>query len=202
MLLPLCCTCYTLAHDSLTRLFMKQLLDFLPLVIFFAVYKFFDIYIASGALIAATALQLIVTYALYKKLEKMHWITFAMVTVFGTLTLVFHDDAFIKWKVTIIYGLFAIALGVSQLLNKSFLKTMLGKEMQVADPIWARVTWYWVVFFAVCGLVNLYVAFSLPLETWVNFKVFGLTALTLINTVLTVFYLYKHLPEEQRKELK
>ncbi|MGL6014058.1 MAG: septation protein IspZ, partial [Shewanella oncorhynchi] len=56
---------------------MKQLLDFLPLVIFFAVYKFFDIYIASGALIAATALQLIVTYALYKKLEKMHLITFA-----------------------------------------------------------------------------------------------------------------------------
>ncbi|MGL5047757.1 MAG: septation protein A [Shewanella sp.] len=181
---------------------MKQLLDFLPLVIFFAVYKFFDIYIASGALIAATALQLILTYALYKKLEKMHWITFAMVTVFGTLTLVFHDDAFIKWKVTIIYGLFAIALGVSQLLNKSILKSMLGKEMQVADNIWAHVTWYWVVFFAVCGLVNIYVAFSLPLETWVNFKVFGLTALTLVNTVITVFYLYKHLPEEQRKELK
>ncbi|MEO3737677.1 septation protein A [Shewanella baltica] len=181
---------------------MKQLLDFLPLVIFFAIYKFFDIYIASGALIAATALQLIVTYALYKKLEKMHLITFAMVTVFGTLTLVFHDDSFIKWKVTIIYSLFAIALGVSQLLNKSILKSMLGKEMQVEDKIWARVTWYWVVFFASCGLVNIYVAFSLPLETWVNFKVFGLTALTLINTVLTVFYLYKHLPEDQRKELK
>lgn len=202
MLLPLCCTCYTQAHVSLTRLIMKQLLDFLPLVIFFAVYKFFDIYIASGALIAATALQLIVTYALYKKLEKMHLITFAMVTVFGTLTLVFHDDSFIKWKVTIIYSLFAIALGVSQLLNKSILKSMLGKEMQVEDKIWARVTWYWVVFFVSCGLVNIYVAFSLPLETWVNFKVFGLTALTLINTVLTVFYLYKHLPEDQRKELK
>ena len=98
--------------------------------------------------------------------------------------------------------MFAIALGVSQLLNKSILKSMLGKEMQVDDKIWARVTWYWVIFFAACGLVNIYVAFSLPLETWVNFKVFGLTALTLINTVLTVFYLYKHLPEDQRKELK
>ena len=79
---------------------MKQLLDFLPLVIFFAVYKTFDIYTATGALIAATALQLIVTYALYKKIEKIHLVTFVMVTFFGTLTLVFHDDSFIKWKVT------------------------------------------------------------------------------------------------------
>ncbi|MFT5235571.1 MAG: intracellular septation protein [Shewanella sp.] len=180
---------------------MKQLLDFLPLVIFFVVYKMFDIYVASGALIAATALQLIVIYALYKKIEKMHIITFVMVTFFGTLTLVFHDDTFIKWKVTVVYALFAIALGVSQLINKPILKSLLGKELIVADKIWARVTWYWVSFFLACGLINIYVAFSLPLETWVNFKVFGLTALTLINTVVTVIYLFKHIPEEHKKEL-
>ncbi|AXQ15610.1 MULTISPECIES: septation protein A [Shewanella] len=181
---------------------MKQLLDFLPLVIFFAVYKFYDIYVASGALIAATALQLVVTYLLYRKLEKMHLITFAMVAVFGTLTLVFHDDAFIKWKVTIVYALFALGLGVSQLLNKPVLKGMLGQELKVADKIWARVTWYWVSFFIICGLINIYVAFSLSQETWVNFKVFGLTAVTLLNTIATVVYLFKHIPEEQRKELK
>jgi intracellular septation protein len=172
---------------------MKQLLDFLPLVIFFAVYKFVDIYTATGALIAATAIQLIVTYILYKQVEKMHLITFAMVTVFGALTLFFHDDAFIKWKVTIVYGLFAVALAVSQLIGKPVLKSMLGKEMDVEDKYWANVTWYWVSFFIVCGIVNIYVAFSLPLETWVNFKVFGLTALTLLNTVLTVVYLFKHM---------
>ncbi|GGZ28778.1 MULTISPECIES: septation protein A [Shewanella] len=181
---------------------MKQLLDFLPLVIFFAVYKFYDIYVASGALIAATALQLVVTYLLYRKLEKMHLITFAMVAVFGTLTLVFHDDTFIKWKVTIVYALFALGLGVSQLLNKPVLKGMLGQELKVADKIWAQVTWYWVSFFIVCGLINIYVAFSLSQETWVNFKVFGLTAVTLLNTIATVVYLFKHIPEEQRKELK
>ena len=181
---------------------MKQLLDFLPLVIFFAVYKFYDIYVASGALIAATALQLVVTYLLYRKLEKMHLITFAMVAVFGTLTLVFHDDAFIKWKVTIVYALFALGLGVSQLLNKPVLKGMLGQELKVADKIWARVTWCWVSFFIICGLINIYVAFSLSQETWVNFKVFGLTAVTLLNTIATVVYLFKHIPEEQRKELK
>jgi len=181
---------------------MKQLLDFLPLVIFFAVYKFYDIYVASGALIAATALQLVVTYLLYRKLEKMHLITFAMVAVFGTLTLVFHDDTFIKWKVTIVYALFALGLGVSQLLNKPVLKGMLGQELKVADKIWAQVTWYWVSFFIVCGLINIYGAFSLSQETWVNFKVFGLTAVTLLNTIATVVYLFKHIPEEQRKELK
>ena len=180
---------------------MKQLLDFLPLVIFFAVYKFADIYTATGVLIAATAVQLMVTYLLYKQVEKMHLITFAMVTVFGSLTLFFHDDAFIKWKVTIVYGLFAVGLGVSQLMGKSALKSMLGKEMVVQDKIWAQVTWYWVSFFIICGIVNIYVAFSLPLETWVNFKVFGLTALTLINTVITVVYLFKHMenpPEDQK----
>jgi intracellular septation protein len=180
---------------------MKQLLDFLPLVIFFAVYKFADIYTATGVLIAATAVQLMVTYLLYKQVEKMHLITFAMVTVFGSLTLFFHDDAFIKWKVTIVYGLFAVGLGVSQLMGKSALKSMLGKEMVVQDKIWAQVTWYWVSFFIICGIVNIYVAFSLPLETWVNFKVFGLTALTLVNTVVTVVYLFKHMenpPEDQK----
>ncbi|WP_394130091.1 septation protein A [Shewanella maritima] len=175
---------------------MKQLLDFLPLIIFFAIYKFYDIYTATGALMAATAVQMILTYAIYKQIEKMHLITFGMVTFFGALTLFFHDDAFIKWKVTIVYAFFAVGLGVSQVMGKSLLKSMLGKEMVVEDKVWATVTWYWVSFFVICGIVNIYIAFSLPLETWVNFKVFGLTALTLVNTVLTVVYLFKHLPPE------
>ncbi|MDF0535114.1 septation protein A [Shewanella sp. A32] len=181
---------------------MKQLLDFLPLIIFFAVYKLYDIYIASGILVAATALQLIISYAIYRKLEKLHVITFVVVAIFGSLTLFLHDDVFIKWKVTIVYALMALALVVSQWLKRPVLKSMLGNELKVDDRIWARVTWYWVLFFALCSLANLYVAFHLSQETWVNFKVFGLTAATLLNTVITVLYLFKHIPEEQRKELK
>lgn len=181
---------------------MKQLLDFLPLVIFFAVYKFYGIYTATGVLIIATALQLVLSYLIFKKVEKMHIVTFVLVALFGSLTLAFHDDAFIKWKVTIVYVIFAGALIIGQIINKPILKGMLGKEMKVPEPVWAKVTWYWVVFFIACGLLNIYVAFSLPQETWVNFKVFGLTVLTLVNTVLTVVYLYKHLSEEQRSQLK
>ncbi|MGX9462815.1 septation protein A [Shewanella sp. A14] len=175
---------------------MKQLLDFLPLVIFFVVYKFYDIYAATGVLIAATAIQLVVTYWLYKHIEKMHLATFAMVTVFGSLTLFFHDDTFIKWKVSIVYALFAIGLIASQIMGKPALKSMLGKEMKVDDRIWTQLTWYWVCFFVLCGLANIYIAFNLPLETWVNFKVFGLTALTLANTVITVVYLYRNMQDD------
>ena len=176
---------------------MKQLLDFLPLIIFFAIYKIYDIYIASGALIIATALQMVAIYLLYKKLEKTHIITFAVVSIFGTLTLIFHNDAFIKWKVTIIYLCFALALIISHFMKKPILKSMLGKEIHTSDKVWAQMSWLWTIFFIFCALLNIYVAFTLEQATWVNFKVFILPILTLINTIVTVFYLVKHIKNEQ-----
>ncbi|MFI8416975.1 septation protein A [Serratia sp. NPDC078593] len=179
---------------------MKQFLDFLPLIVFFAFYKLYDIYVASGALIVATALALVFTWFKYRKVEKMTLITFLMVAVFGTLTLVFHNDLFIKWKVSIIYALFALALLVSQLiLKKPLIQRMLGKELTLPDRVWNNLNLAWAVFFLVCGLANIYVAFWLPQSVWVNFKVFGLTALTLVFTLLSGVYIYKHMPEEQKK---
>ena len=179
---------------------MKQFLDFLPLIVFFAFYKLYDIYVASGALIVATALALVFTWFKYRKIEKMTLITFLMVLVFGTLTLVFHNDLFIKWKVTIIYSLFALALLISQLvLKKPLVQRMLGKELTLPDKVWNTLNLAWAVFFLVCGLANIYVAFWLPQSVWVNFKVFGLTALTLVYTLLSGVYIYRHMPEEQKK---
>lgn len=179
---------------------MKQFLDFLPLVVFFVVYKLYDIYIASGALIAATALALIFTWFKYRKVEKMTLITFAMVAIFGTLTLVFHNDLFIKWKVTVIYALFSGALLISQLvLKKPLIQRMLGKELSLPDHVWRTLNMAWALFFLLCGLVNIYVAFWLPQELWVNFKVFGLTGLTLVFTLLSGVYLYRHMPDEDKK---
>ena len=86
---------------------MKQFLDFLPLVVFFAFYKIYDIYAATAALIVATAIVLIYSWVRFRKVEKMALITFVLVVVFGGLTLFFHNDEFIKWKVTVIYALFA-----------------------------------------------------------------------------------------------
>lgn len=174
---------------------MKQLIDFIPLIIFFVLYKMHDIYVATGALIVATAIQIIVTYALYKKVEKMQLVTFLMVAFFGGLTIFLHDDNFIKWKVTIVYMVFAIGLAVSHAIGKSAIKGVLGKEISLPDPVWAKVTWAWVVFFSICAGLNVYVAFELPLDVWVNFKVFGLLAATFGFTLLTGIYIYKHLPK-------
>ena len=179
---------------------MKQFFDFIPLLVFFAVYKFYDIYTATAALMVVTVLQIAITWFTLRKLEKMHLITLAMVLVFGGFTLFFHDDAFIKWKVTVINLLFSAALLVSQfVLKKPLIKQMLGKEMQLPDAIWSRVNLAWAGFFAVAAATNTYIAFRLPQEVWVNFKVFGLLGMTLLFTVATVFYLYRHLPAEQEK---
>ena len=178
---------------------MKQLLDFIPLIIFFALYKMYDIYTATGALIVATAIQLIITYLVYKKVEKMQLVTFVMVAIFGGMTLFLHDDNFIKWKVTIIYLVFAFGLAISHQLNKSVIKSMLGKELTLPDFVWARVTWAWVVFFSLCAGLNVYVAFELPLDVWVNFKVFGLLAATFGWTMITGVYIYRHMPKQDHE---
>ncbi|MEH0665770.1 septation protein A [Vibrio scophthalmi] len=176
---------------------MKQLLDFIPLIIFFALYKMVDIYAATGALIVATAIQIAITYFVYKKVEKMQLITFVMVAVFGGMTIFLHDDNFIKWKVTIVYAVFAIGLAVSHAMGKSAIKGMLGKEITLPDSVWAKVTWAWVGFFAFCAALNIYVAYELPLDVWVNFKVFGLLAATFGFTLITGVYIYKQMPKDE-----
>ncbi|MDO2949224.1 septation protein A [Aeromonas simiae] len=179
---------------------MKQFIEFIPLIVFFAIYKFYDIYYATAALVVVTALQLLYNWLKYRKVEKMQLITFVVVAFFGSLTLIFHNDAFIKWKVTVINELFALALLISRYgFGKNLIKQMLGKELTAPDGVWDRLNLGWVGFFALCGALNLYIAFNLPQEVWVNFKVFGLLGMTLVFTLLSGLYLYRHLPAEQKK---
>ncbi|KKD58932.1 intracellular septation protein A [Grimontia sp. AD028] len=179
---------------------MKQLLDFIPLIIFFALYRMYDIYTATGALIVATIIQVAITWVLYKKVEKMQIVTAVLVAVFGGMTLFFQDDNFIKWKVTIVYALFAIGLMVSQVLGKPLIKGMLGKEITLPDNVWRNINSAWVGFFAALAVLNVYVAYQMPLDVWVNFKVFGLLALTLVFTMVSGVYIYKHMPKETDSE--
>jgi intracellular septation protein len=102
--------------------------------------------------------------------------------------------------VTVIYVLFSVALLVSQwVMKKPLIQRMLGKELTLPDHVWNRLNFCWAIFFLVCGLANIYVAFWLPQELWVNFKVFGLTALTLVFTLLSGVYIYRHMPDEEKK---
>lgn len=179
---------------------MKQFLDFLPLALFFVVYKLYDIFAATKVLIAASAIVLIYCWIRYRKVEKVALITFVLVAIFGGLTIKFHAVEFIKWKVTVIYGLFAGALLFSQwVMKKTLIQRMLGKELTLPEAVWSRLNIAWALFFMACGLANIYVAFWLSFDTWVDFKVFGLTILTLIFTVLSGVYIYRHMPPQEDK---
>lgn len=99
---------------------------------------------------------------------------------------------------TIVYVIFALGLTISHMMGKSAIKGMLGKEITLPETVWAKVNWAWVGFFSVCAVLNIYIAYQLPLDVWVNFKVFGLLAATFAYTLLTGIYIYKHLPKSKK----
>ncbi|WP_457914509.1 septation protein A [Candidatus Hartigia pinicola] len=184
---------------------MKQIIDFIPLVIFFIVYKSYDVFYASGVLLITTPLALFATYVIYKKVEAVAKIACIIVMFFTSLTLIFHSDIFIKWKVTIIYTLFALILLFSQFCTKKpLMQRILGhhQEIKLLDSNWAKLNSAWAIFFTICAVSNIYIAFWLPLDTWINFKVFGLTTATLLFTILSIVYIYKNTSKKKANEKK
>lgn len=153
---------------------MKILLDFLPILLFFGAYKLYGIYVATAILMAATVVQMGVTYALERKLQTMHKVTLALVLVFGTLTLVLQDDRFIKWKPTVLYAAMAVALAVTVwVFRKNFLKLVLGSQLELPDGVWMRLNWAWVLYCLFMSAVNGYVAYTFSTDAWVDFKLWG-----------------------------
>lgn len=176
---------------------MHLFFEYIPLIIFFIVNKFTDIYWATGSLIATSALQILYYFIKKEKVPTRNWIFFGLMAVFGGLTIFLHDDAFIKWKVTIINEFFALALLVSYYgFNKNIIKQFLSESLTLPEPVWVKLNLAWAALFALLGALNLYVAFNYDLETWVNFKVFGLTGVTFIFAIGSILSLYKYLPQE------
>ena len=114
------------------------------------------------------------------------------VVIFGTLTLVTEDEFFIKIKPTVISALFAIVLGAGQLLGRNPLKAMLGSSMQMQEEGWRKMTYIWMAMFATSAIANEIAWRTLSTDAWVNFKVFGLTGLSLVFAVATVPVLTKY----------
>ena len=176
---------------------MKILIDFLPILLFFGAYKLHDIYVGTAVLMAATVVQMGLIYAIDRKLTAMHKITLALVLVFGALTLVLHDDRFIKWKPTVLYAAMAIGLAVAVwVMKKNFLKLMLGSQMELPDPVWMRLNVVWVAYCAFMSLINAYVAAYYSTEAWVNFKVWGY-AFPLAFIVGQGFYISRYLKSDE-----
>jgi intracellular septation protein len=177
---------------------MKFLFDLFPVVLFFAAFKLFDIYVATAVAIAATFLQIGWLKWKRRKVDTMMWVTLIIIVVFGGATLALHDETFIKWKPTVLYWLFGAVLGAAELLfRKNLIRAMLGEQVRLPDAAWTRLNWSWAGFFVFMGAANLYVAFNFPTDTWVNFKLFGGMGLMLLFVVLQAAFLARHIEEKQ-----
>jgi intracellular septation protein len=191
---------------------MKQLAEFVPIALFFITYQlsgeelsigtwtytFDGIFSATTVLIIATLLQVILTVAITRTVEKrLLWLLLA-VTVFGGATLIFRNQLFIQWKPTIFNWALALAFGASQFIGeKNLMERTLGSQIHLPKPVWTRLNLLWVGNFALVGALNLYVAYSYNESTWVSYKLYSAIGFTLILTILTAVMISPHLKDEQ-----
>jgi intracellular septation protein len=172
---------------------MKLFLDFFPIIVFFAGFKLADIYVATGAAIAATVAVMVFQWVSKRPIEPMQWVGLAIIVLFGGATIFFKDENFIKWKPTVLYWCFAMALLVSAyVMKKNLMRSLMGKQMTLPDAVWGKLNLIWSAYFVVMGIINLFVAFTYPTETWVNFKLFGSLGLTLAFIIAQAMYLGRY----------
>jgi intracellular septation protein len=180
--------------------YMKFLFDLFPVALFFAAIQIWDIYIATGVAIAATLVQVGWLVLRGKKVEPMLWASLGLIVVFGGLTLYLRDKTFILWKPTVLYWMFAGVLAGSALLGRNLIRALLSEQMQLPDPVWARLNWSWVGFFAFMGVANLYVAYNYSEKFWAGFKLFGGMGLMLVFILAQSALLAKHIPAEKPED--
>ena len=173
---------------------MRVLADYFPLLLFFVAFKWQRIWVATAVAIAASVIQ-IAWFHWRGKVSAVHWLSLAIIVVFGGATLWLRDETFIKWKPTVLYWLFAAILAIGRLVFRRNLIAALMKDLTLPDPVWARVTWVWVVFLLAMGAANLYVASHFSTDIWVNFKVWGGIGLFFLLAIATVASVARYLPD-------
>ena len=208
---------------------MKVLFDLFPVVLFFVAYTAAkrapdtasalvssllgalgagaSISAEQGPILLATAVAIVATICQVgwlllrkRKVDAMLWISLAIIVVMGGATLLLRDPTFIKWKPTVLYWAFAVVLlGADLLLSKNMIRSMMQGQMSLPDVVWTRLNLSWVLFFAVMGVANLYVAYNYSESTWVNFKLFGGIGLMVVFVVAQGVMLSRFLEGEERK---
>lgn len=204
---------------------MKLLFDLLPVILFFVAFKLAGIepetaqalaartlgplvsdgrvppdqapiLIATAVAVVVSLLQVVWLLARGRKVDLMLWVSVGVIVVFGGATIWLHDETFIKWKPTILYGLFATALAAGHCgFRRNLLKTVLGAQLVLPEWVWQRLLWVWTGFFSGMGALNLAVAYSVPTSTWVDFKLFGLLGLTLTFMLAVGVWLSRYVKE-------
>jgi intracellular septation protein len=176
---------------------MRFVADYFPLLLFFAAFKWQGIWVATAVAIAASVIQ-IAWFHWRGNVSAVHWLSLAIIVVFGGATLVLRDETFIKWKPTVLYLAFGAIRAAGKLVWRRDFLAVVMKEIALPAPIWTRLTWAWVVFFAGMALANWYIAFHFPTDTWVNFKVWGGIGLFLAFALAQGLFLARHVIEPSR----
>ena len=202
---------------------MKILLDFLPIILFFGMFKYAEgdtdwaahfasdhfgfivsggvvgteeapVLLATVVVIIATVMQIGYLLARRRKVDMMLWITFVLVVVLGGATIWFHNATFIKWKPSVLYWAMGSAFWVSHtFFQKNLLQTMMSAQFELPPPVWQRLNFAWIAFFALMGVINLYVAYNFSTSAWASFKAFGATGLMLVFMLGQGIYLTRHI---------
>lgn len=203
---------------------MKLLVDFLPIVIFFIIYKFAPelieltsglyspetkqtlletkpMVLATAVLVIVTCLQMLIIWLKNRKLETMQKVTLFLIILLGGATVLLQNEAFIQWKPTIANWLFGAAFLGSQFIGKkNILQRMMGDNLSLSDDVWRNLNYMWVTFFISLGFINLYVAYNFSEDFWVNFKLFGMLGLTFLFIILQSIYLTRHISSTESEE--
>ena len=196
------------------RAHMKQLLEFLPLIIFFIVFQmsgttlnlgswghtFDGIYTATIALILATILQVLIVRLVWGSVEKRLLGVAGAVIVFGGATVLLRDPVFIFWKPTVfnwalagVYVIWHVTRG------KCFFQELLPDEIEMPHHVWTRVTVVSTCHFLMVGAVNLYVAYNFSMDTWVSFKLWSAMLFTILWAVVIGVIMGPYLKEDMKE---
>ena len=177
---------YRQSHEAL----MSALLDFLPLLAFFAAYKWRDLFFATGVLIGVTLAQLAWNWWRNGTVAKLPLFTAVLAVGFGGLTLLLHDERYIKWKFSLVYWVFALAFAGSNFIGaKPLWQRALDAQVEAPRAVWVRGNTAWALFFFALGAVNVWVLSNFDTATWVNFKVWWALGALFAFTFLQVAYL-------------
>ena len=206
---------------------MKLLFDLFPVILFFVVFRVAganpeaaqafgsqylsglvsggEVSLAQAPILLSTAVAILATFgqigwliARRKPVDNMLWVSLVIIVLFGGATIYFHDEHFIKLKPTVLYWCFALVLLASPIvLKKNLMKSMMGKQLSLPEPAWSKLSLAWGAFFTLMGALNLYIAFSFPLEFWVNFKLFGFLGLMIVFVILQSIYLSRYMKEAE-----
>ena len=182
---------------------MKFFFDLLPVILFFIGFKLYNIFVATAIAILTTIALIVYSKLVLKKVDKMLLVNGAIISVLGGITLVLHDKTYIMWKPTVLYWIGALVLLFSnQLFKRNLIKQMMQKVLNPPESIWQKLNLIWVAFLVGLGFLNLFVAFNFTENTWVNFKLFGVTSLLFAFMIGQTLILKQYLvtPPEETKQ--